>query len=143
MQTAQRILMIVMVFLSFLFLGAAISCDKEEKINRQWETIRTELFLRQISRTRKISMEVYCSYADSIRLFGDAAEISVEEYRREWDMQGEAYYYLVAWEEIQDYFLRENCVEFAEGSVIRLEIRRKSKNRNTKNEYYTIVSGEE
>lgn len=138
MQIAQRVLLIVSFFAVLLFGIITFNQKKEEKLQNQWEVIQTELFLNKICRRMSISEEEYFKFNTSLNYSDVVSKIEIEEYRREEDMKGNSYYFVVSWNELQKLLAEEGNCQFKEESVIRITV--ENTTRNIKNVYYGIVS---
>lgn len=138
MQIAQRVLLIISFFAVLLFGIITFNQKKEEKLQNQWEVIQTELFLNKICRRMSISEEEYFKFNTSLNYSDVVSKIEIEEYRREEDMKGNSYYFVVSWNELQKLLAEEGNCQFNEESVIRITV--ENTTRNIKNVYYGIVS---
>lgn len=141
MHVAQRMLLTVTIIITTMLLIAVMNNNKEDRIMDQWERIRTEAFLQHIIRNQELSLNEYLHYAEAVKHLDGTTEVILEIYRKEWDMDGNVYYFLISQEEILDYLIKENSVFFKEQSIISVKIHRNR--RGTINAYNAIVSGKE
>lgn len=139
MQIAQRILLVTAV----AFIVATGCCvtwkDKEEKQSEQWERICVESFMQKIRRKREISLNEYIYFTDAIRRLDEGAGIEVEIYRKEWDIQGNLYYFLLTREETDKKLETDGKVKLEEGNIVRVTVQKDKR----KKVYNVIVSGKE
>ena len=137
MQIAQRILLIVSVIGVVLVCCMFVTKGRAEKCTEQWETIRVEEFLQQVLRRQALSMEEYIFFLDNITYLDDTAKINLEVYQKEWDIEGNSYFFLILQEEIKKILEEEKRMELETGSIIKVEIYRGGK----QNVYYTVLPG--
>ena len=142
MQSGQRVVLL-WVIIGLVLTGGCITYQKQkERRQGQWEAVQTERFIKKICKSGMLSLQEYMLYCNMWVSDGSSYEIKIEEYRKEQDIQGRCYYYLVTWEELKNTFRREEFCTFEEESVIRMEVRKQGCVERI-NEYYGIVSGEE
>lgn len=123
MKIVQRMLLVFLVVLVFMGGTTWIYGKNKNRLQEQWGNIHAERLLQNICHTG------YCTYEDYMVCFlamsycGMDSEIRIEEYRKEWDVDGKCYYYLISWEEIRGCFLEQSTYEFSGNSVIRIVVR--------------------
>ena len=63
----------------------------------------------------------------------------MELYRKEWDLEGNIYYFLLSQEEAEKLLEQDNRIELQEGCILQIVIQRKNK----RNVYSVVVPGKE
>jgi len=118
-----------------------VCTEKEEKIQKQWEQVQTEIFLQRISRKGTLSLEEYEKYYLALNKLGADVTVKIEEYRKEKDREGNSYFYLITWEEVQNTLICNDTASFLQDSIIVLELVR-SRDRSCINQkYYIRIAG--
>lgn len=142
MQITQRCILLVVVSL-LLCAGIRLHyMEKEEKVFNDWEAIRTERFLKRICKSRVLSYENYLLFCEAVSISRKAAEVRVEEYKREQNLQNEVYYSVVSWDEIKDVIRMEGNYCFTVESIIVIEVRQKGRESQNIKKYYGWVMEE-
>lgn len=138
----QRVLLTISV-VGFLAAGSVlIFQEKETKLFRQWEQVKTEQFLQKICRTGVCTYEEYLLYLEALTRGGNDVKVTLEEYQKESSLATEKrYYYLISWEELQERMLMEGRYEFRSGSVVVIQVNQKSKSGSLDKRYCDTVAG--
>lgn len=139
MQVIQRVFLIFISVLLFLF-GWVGTCRKEERnLQKQWERIQANCFIKKVCEVGQCTYEDYMLFFEVLNYHGMDSVIQINEYRKECDMTGQVYYYLVSWEELKKDIFEENVCTFNEGSIIQIMVQRKSGAFLEQNSYYEVV----
>ena len=141
MQLAQRMIVIITIVVVLMLCITGVHQEKEDKLLNQWEAAQTGRFLKGICKNGRVSLEEYLRYEEALGKSREISEIELTEYRKEQDLEGNSYYYMVSWEEIQKQFWKTGVYVFEVESVVHIQI--SGKKRKIRNDYYIIVSGEE
>jgi len=139
MQTGQRLLMMLTVVIIGVFCCFVVVQNRIKKEIEQWEYIGVEVFLHQVVRKKEITLNEYRIAIGEIRHLNSTAEIEIEVYRKEWDLEGKHFYSLLTWEEVQNILKQENSMELQEGSIVRVIIQQRSRRKV----YSAVISGKE
>ena len=137
----QRTLLVVTILLIFMEGWHFVCTEKEEKIQKQWEQVQTEIFLQRISRKGTLSLEEYEKYYLALNKLGADVTVKIEEYRKEKDREGNSYFYLITWEELQNSLLYNDTTTFFKDSIIVLELVRSRYRSCINQKYYIRIAG--
>jgi len=142
MQTVQRTLLVIAILLIFMKGWHLVCEEQEEKIQKQWEYVQTDFFLQSISRKGTLALEEYEKYHLALNKLEANITVRMEEYRKEKDKEGNCYFYLITWEELQDSMLCNDNAAFSQDSIIMLELIQSKHRRSSSRKYYIRVSGQ-
>lgn len=137
----QRTLLVVTILLIFMEGWHFVCTEKEEKIQKQWEQVQTEIFLQRISRKGTLTLEEYEKYYLALNKLGADVTVKMEEYRKEKDKEGNCYFYLITWEELQNSLLYNDTTTFFKDSIIVLEFVRSRYRSCINQKYYIRIAG--
>ncbi len=141
MQVFQRMLLVIIIIVGLILSLMFPKLERAEKIAKQWETSQIERFVGKICRLGNCTYEEYLVCHRALNDTGNISGIEIEAYQKEKDMSGENYYYMTSWEEIREALYQKGKFTFSKESVVVINVKRKSKIKTVKNEYYDIVSG--
>ena len=139
MQIAQRLLLVTTVICIVLAGCLYTKQNGKEKITDQWEKMCSEEFLHQVTMKQEVLLSEYICFAEEIKCIDSTVEFELTVYRKEWDIQGKHFYYLLTQEETEKMLEMENRISLDEGSIIQIAIKRKSK----RNVYCAFVLGKD
>lgn len=143
MRILQRVVLLIGTVM-FVFLGVSVDfLQKEGKLRNQWETLIMEEFLRKLSVTEICTVADYQQLYTSLECGRVINGIEIEEYRKEEDMQGNRYYYLVSWKEREPELFTEGCCRFQNGSIVSIKIKRLNETGIPNKSYWDIITGKE
>ncbi len=143
MHVLQRSISILLAAFFFIFAITFVVEEKENYGYEQWEEIQVNRFLQQIRKEGKCTYEQYQLFYGALNEFGKNIEVILKEYQRETNAEGIVYWYLVSWEEIQDFFIQEEQYTFQKNSAIELCVTAKKGDSVEQNKYYVISKGKE
>lgn len=143
MQIVQRVFLLMMVVMILLTGITYVYNEQENKEAGQWEKLQTELYLERICRQREITIKEYLRYFQLLNYTGMVSEVRIEEYRKEQDLMGNTYYYLVLWEEVKEQLLEGERYTLLKDSVLCITVKRKNRKEHKISEYYGIVTERE
>lgn len=143
MHVLQRSISILLAAFFFIFAITFVVEEKENYGYEQWEEIQVNRFLQQIRKEGKCTYEQYQLFYGALNEFGKNIEVILKEYQRETNAEGIVYWYLVSWEEIQDFFIQEEQYTFQKNSAIELCVTAKRGDSVGQNKYYVISKGKE
>ena len=143
MQIVQRVFLLMMVVMILLTGITYVYNEQENKEAGQWEKLQTELYLERICRQREITIKEYLRYFQLLNYTGMVSEVRIEEYRKEQDLMGNTYYYLVLWEEVKEQLLEGERYTLLKDSVMCITVKRKNRKEHKISEYYGIVTERE
>ena len=143
MQIVQRVFLLLMVVMILLTGITHVYNEQENKEAGQWEKLQTELYLERICRQREITIKEYLRYFQLLNYTGMVSEVRIEEYRKEQDLMGNTYYYLVLWEEVKEQLLEGERYTLLKDSVMCITVKRKNRKEHKISEYYGIVTERE
>lgn len=139
MRSLQRMVLIVGAVL-FILLGTSVACQqREEKFREQWEQVLMDRVLKKIRSTGKFTFVEYQQLHTGLETGGTVTGIEIEEFRKEQDISGRTYYYLVSSEELEKIFLSKGYYMFEEESLIRIRINQKKRSERQGKTYWDIV----
>ena len=143
MRILQRMVLVFGVVM-FMFVGMSVAfLQKKEKMQNQWEQVLGEKFLSKLCNTEKFTFIEYQQLLNGLEKGSSIIGIEIEEYRKEEDLQGNNYYYLVAWEELKTKLLSVGHCRFQKGSIVRLKIQWSNEAEVMDKSYWNIVTGKE
>ena len=143
MQVIQRMLLVVLAIAGIAVGIIFVTKEREEKMQRQWESLQVERLMGNICRIGSCTYEEYMLCYDALNYFRNLSFIEIETYQKEKDMSGGNYYYMTSWEEIKEMFYRNGEVCFSEESVIVIRVSRKNMVKSVETKFYNIVSGKD
>ena len=143
MHVLQRSISILLAAFFFIFAITFVVEEKENYGYEQWEEIQVNRFLQQIRKEGKCTYEQYQLFYGALNEFGKNIEVILKEYQRETNAEEIVYWYLVSWEEIQDFFIQEEQYTFQKNSAIELCVTAKKGDSVEQNKYYVISKGKE
>ena len=123
MQIAQRILLVTAVVFVFFAGCLYIKRTGNKKILNQWDKICSEEFLQRMTKKQEVLLNEYICFAEEIRSFASDAEIEIKVYRKEWDIEGNMFYYLLTQEELEKMLETENRIGLDEGNILQIVIK--------------------
>lgn len=129
-------------------VGIVYGMDEAERQNEkrnqhQWEEICTERFLKELSQKGYCAYEDYLQFHEALNYYGVTSTIGLEEYRKEQDIEGKSYFYLISWDELREKLEQDRIYYFSEGSTVRIEVFRTSRRAKTKHDYFGRVDRKE
>ena len=120
MQALQRMLMIIMAAVIFLYLTEITLGDRQERLVSQWEGLYSERFINRICESGTCTYEEYQRYYTVMYQLYGKVSVFLNEYQREWDIGGKEYRFMLSWPEIKKYMSEEGEYCFKEESIIEL-----------------------
>lgn len=143
MQILQRIVLIAGTVLLFLLSVSAVSRQTKEKFREQREQILINRFLSKTSRTGYFSFTEYQQLCMGLKSDDIVVGIEIDEFRKEQDVNGKDYYYLVLWKDRTSDFLEEEYCWFRKESIICVRVKRENRKGISDRTYWEIVAGRE
>ena len=141
MKSMQRMVLSILLVVSFLFGISFTVLQREEKLVAQWEAIQTGRFLTKSCKNRNITYEDVLLYKASLEHHKHKLRIRLEELQRETDMEGNVYYHTVSWEEILEQMALQNYYDLQEDSILVVRVERYNKTKWVETRYYELVLG--
>lgn len=141
MRIMQRLILILSLGVFFVFGMAWNNQRMAVKLQKQWENKNVDTMLKKICRTGMISLRDYVVLRESLASKITIAEIKVEEYQKEQDLDGNFFYYLITWQELGEWLLAEEQYFFQTDSVIKITVDCMVQGQQIENTYYGKIEG--
>ena len=136
MKIVQRLILILAVSVFCAFGMAWNNRQVTIKIQKQWENKNIDTMLKKICRTERISLQDDVVSWEELAFNSIIAEIKVEEYQKEQNLDGDSFYYLITWQELGECLLTEEQYFFRTDSVIKITVDCMVQGKHIKNTYY-------
>ena len=141
MRVSQRMVLIILLLVVYLGGISGMILQREAKLTAQWEALQTELFLRKLCESGEISYEDVLVYAGALEQHSSNFSIRLEELQREKDLDGNIYYYPVAWEELLEQMSEGEGYRLQEDSILTIIVERYDRKRRVETRYCEAVPG--
>lgn len=134
----QRILVLIVLTVIFLWGTFFLTRENSKKRMEQWQVLQMERFIHQLGKTGSCSYEDILELSRTLNLYGISSEISLEEYKREYKETQTKAYYLISWTEIAEQLFSERYC-FEEKSVIKASIKVTDRYCSKEYQFYAVA----
>lgn len=124
MRVAQRYLLLSVTALILVPCALFLTKEAGDRMEEQYEKMYLERFVSDICRTGRLTYEEYYLFHHALSQNGNRIEITISEYQREQDLEGNNYYVPIVWKEIQAVLYENKQCYFAENSIVKVTVKR-------------------